>query len=166
VVAVMRRHLRLARALRRCRCESGAELVEYAFVLPLLLMLIAAIADVAMLFQSYEVSTNAAREGARLAVLPGYTANDYQTVRTRVADYLAAGGADGPFATNVTPVTLDLGGGLAASGVQVTLTYTHPFLFIGPIVGLINGTFATTLTYQTTAQMRTEIQVPVPAGGP
>ncbi len=135
-------------------------------MLPLLLMLIVAIADFATLFQSYEVATNAAREGARLAVLPGYSANNYLTVRTRVTNYLVAGGAHGAFATNVTPVTLDLGGGLAASGVQVTLTCTHPFLFIGPIVGLINGTFASTLTYQTTAQMRTEVQVPVPAGGP
>jgi Flp pilus assembly protein TadG len=155
-----------SRLVRQCRSESGAELVEFAFVLPVLLLLIAAIADFALLFQSYEVATNAAREGARLAVLPGYTVNDYATVRTRVASYLAAGGAAGTFQTDVAPVTLNLGAGLAGSGVQVTVTYTHPFLFIGPIVGLINGTFVNTLTYQTTAQMRTEIQVPVPAGGP
>jgi Flp pilus assembly protein TadG len=158
VVAVMRRYLRLARALRRCRCESGAELVEFALVLPLLLVLIAGITDFTMLFQSYEVTTNAAREGARLAVLPGYAFNNYATVRTRVANYLAAGGAVGSFQTNVAPVTLTLGNGFQASGVQVTVTYTHSFLFIGPIVGLINGTFMNTLTYRTTAQMRTEVQ--------
>jgi hypothetical protein len=66
--------------------------------------------------------------------------------------------------TNVSPVPIDLGGGLTGSGVQVTLTYTHSFLFIGPVMGLINGTFANTLTYQTMAQMRTEVQTAV--GGP
>jgi Flp pilus assembly protein TadG len=176
---MMLRHASSTRLRRRWQSESGAELVEFALVLPLLLMLIAAIADFAMLFQGYQVATNAVREGARLAILPGYNANSYATVRTRVAGYLAAGGAYGTFQRSgaglpvlgaadldVTPVSLDLGTAPAGSGVQVTLTYTHPFLFIGPIVGLINQTFASTLTYQTTAQMRTEIQVPVPAGGP
>jgi Flp pilus assembly protein TadG len=153
-----------ARLRRAWHSDSAAELVEFALVLPLLLVLIVGVADFALLFQSYQVTTNAAREGARLAVLPGYDANSYATVRTRVASYLAAGGARGAFQTNVTPVALDLGGGLTGSGVQVTLTYTHPFLFIGPVIGLINGTFANTLTYQTAAQMRTEIQTPV--GGP
>jgi Flp pilus assembly protein TadG len=144
--------------------DAGAELVEFALVLPVLLILIVGVADFALLFQSYLVTTNAAREGARLAVLPGYDANDYLTVRTRVATYLGAGGASGTAVTNVSPVPIDLGGGLTGSGVQVTLTYTHSFLFIGPVMGLINGTFANTLTYQTMAQMRTEVQSAV--GGP
>jgi Flp pilus assembly protein TadG len=161
MMALLRRTARLRRAWRS---DSAAELVEFALVLPLLLVLIVGVADFALLFQSYEVTTNAAREGARLAVLPGYNANNYATVHTRVAAYLAAGGAHGAFQANVVPVALDLGNGLTGSGVQVTLTYTHPFLFIGPVIGLINGTFASTLTYQTAAQMRTEIQMPV--GGP
>jgi Flp pilus assembly protein TadG len=160
----MRLHATTAQLRRRLRADSGAELVEFALVLPLLLVLIVGVADFALLFQSYEVTTNAAREGARLAVLPGYNANSYATARTRVTTYLAAGGARGTCLTNVTPVALDLGGGLTGSGVQVTLTYTHSFLFIGPVIGLINGTFANTLTYQTTAQMRTEVQTPM--GGP
>ena len=39
--------------------------------MPLLLVLIAGIVDFALMFQAYEVVTNAAREGARLRVLPG-----------------------------------------------------------------------------------------------
>jgi Flp pilus assembly protein TadG len=160
----MERLITTARRRRVWCSDSGAELVEFALVLPLLLVLIVGVADFALLFQSYQVTTNAAREGARLAVLPGYNANSYATVRSRVAAYLAAGGARGAFQTNVTPVAIDLGGGLTGSGVQVTVTYTHPFLFIGPVIGLINGTFVNTLTYQAAAQMRTEIQTPV--GGP
>jgi len=143
---------------RRLSSESGAELVEFALVLPILLLLIAGIADFGLLFHSHEVTTNAAREGARLAVLPGYDANGYAAVQTRVSSYIAAGGLTGAFTTTVTPQAVDLGGGLTANGVQVRVAYTHTFLFIGPIVGLINGTFATTLTYQTAAVMRTEVQ--------
>jgi Flp pilus assembly protein TadG len=161
---MMPRYAALTRLRRRWRTDSGAELVEFALVLPVLLVLIVGVADFALLFHGYQVTTNAAREGARLAILPGYDANSYATVRTRVTNYLAAGGARGTALTNVAPVALDLGGGLTGSGVQVTLTYTHSFLFVGPVIGLINGTFANTLTYQTVAQMRTEVQTPV--GGP
>ena len=161
---MMPRYAALTRLRRRWRTDSGAELVEFALVLPVLLVLIVGVADFALLFHGYQVTTNAAREGARLAILPGYDANSYATVRARVTNYLAAGGARGTALTNVAPVALDLGGGLTGSGVQVTLTYTHSFLFVGPVIGLINGTFANTLTYQTVAQMRTEVQTAV--GGP
>ena len=40
------------------------------------------------MFQRYEVVTNAAREGARVAVLPGYVNAD---VQARVAAYLSSG---------------------------------------------------------------------------
>jgi Flp pilus assembly protein TadG len=161
---MMARNAALKRLRRRWRTESGAELVEFAMVLPVLLVVFVGVADFALLFHGYQVTTNAAREGARLAVLPGYDANGYATVRTRVTNYLAAGGARGTVVTNVTPVAINLGGGLTCSGVQVTLTYTHPFLLIGPVIGLINGTFGNTVTYQTVAQMRAEVQTAV--GGP
>ena len=52
--------------------ERGAELVEFAFVFPTLLLVMLGIIDFGFLFQRYEVVTNAAREGARVAILPGY----------------------------------------------------------------------------------------------
>jgi Flp pilus assembly protein TadG len=47
--------------------ERGANLVEMALILPLLLLLLAAIADFGRAFNSYIVINNAAREGARYA---------------------------------------------------------------------------------------------------
>jgi len=145
-------------AMKRLHQESsqrGAELVEFAIAVPIMLLLMAGIVDFGLFFQSYEVVNNAAREGARLAVLPGYDVNDYQAARTRVANYIAAGGARGTFVTNVTPVAVG-GGGIA--GVQVTVDYTHQFLIVGPVVGLINGSLNTALTYRADARMRTELQ--------
>ena len=85
---MMPRYAALTRLRRRWRTDSGAELVEFALVLPVLLVLIVGVADFALLFHGYQVTTNAAREGARLAILPGYDANSYATVRARVREDL------------------------------------------------------------------------------
>ncbi|MCH7720860.1 MAG: pilus assembly protein, partial [Planctomycetes bacterium] len=49
--------------------ETGAELIELALVLPILLLVLGGIMDFGFLFLRYEVVTNAAREGARIGVL-------------------------------------------------------------------------------------------------
>ena len=73
--------------------ERGAELVEFALVFPMLLLVMLGIMDFGFLFQRYEVLTAAAREGARIAILPGYTDAD---VQARVTAYLTAGGLTQP----------------------------------------------------------------------
>ena len=72
----------------RWRSEDGAQLVEFALVLPMLLLVVLGIAEFGFIFQRYEVVTNAAREGARIASLPGYSNAD---VQARVAAYVTAG---------------------------------------------------------------------------
>ena len=47
------------------RSERGANLVEFAIVLPLLVLILAGLADLGRAFYNYMVITNAAREGAR-----------------------------------------------------------------------------------------------------
>jgi len=74
--------------LRRWRSDTGAELIEFALVFPLLLLVVLGIVDFGIMFQQYEVLTNAAREGARIAVLPNYSSTDAQA---RVDQYVAAG---------------------------------------------------------------------------
>jgi len=46
--------------------------------------------------------------------------------------------------------------------VRVTVTYTQPMWIIGPIVGMMNGSFVSDLTYRTAAVMRTEMQAGAP----
>jgi Flp pilus assembly protein TadG len=150
---------------RLWRSESGAQIVEFALVMPFLLMLITGIVDVARLFQSFEVASNAAREGARLASLPGYDLDHYAIAKGRVTAYMAVGGATGSHSTDITPVVIPVGGGAIADGVQVTITYAHDFMFLGPVIGLINGTLADTFAYQTRVTMRTELQAPAEGGG-
>ena len=69
---------------RRVRSERGAELIEFALVLPILLLVFAGIVDFALMFQRFLTVSNAAREGARIAVLPGYDQTDVQNRVTRL----------------------------------------------------------------------------------
>ncbi len=54
---------------RRLRSGKGQSLVEFAIVLPILLLLVLGIVDFGLGFKSYVVLTNATREGARYAVV-------------------------------------------------------------------------------------------------
>jgi Flp pilus assembly protein TadG len=145
--------IRLARRLRGAR---GAELVEMALILPILLVVIAGIIDFALMFQAAEVVTNAAREGARVRVLPGY--NDID-VQTRVDEYLAASSLTGWHNTVVLGFTIGGGGGgaPASNGVEVNVAYQHRFIALGPILALVRGSFASAITLNATSRMRMEL---------
>lgn len=145
----------------RLRSERGAELIEFALIFPLLLLVVVGIIDFGFLFQRFEVLTNATREGARMAVLPNYTQDD---IRLRVCAYLDSGGvpntgcASNPTVT-VFSETIAMPAPLAPIQVRrVQTQYTHNFMFIGPIVSLMGGTWTNSRVITTQAIMRTEIQ--------
>jgi Flp pilus assembly protein TadG len=147
----------LTRSLRRIQlCERGAELIEFAVALPILMLLVAGIADFAVLFQQYEVVTNAAREGARVGVLPGYQTADIQA---RVNAYLAASGLKDPApAPVVTYSTTPVGGaGLSISVVRVVVQYPHKFIFLTPVAALIGAGPHADIMLAAAATMRVEV---------
>jgi Flp pilus assembly protein TadG len=122
----------------------------------MLLLVVLGIAEFGFIFQRYEVVTNAAREGARMAVLPGYTSAD---VIARVRVYTTEGRAPTTL-TNpnivVTNVTIPVGGGLPAINARrVTVTYTHTYLFL-PNIGAWFGATYTTVPLTAVAEMRNE----------
>jgi Flp pilus assembly protein TadG len=136
--------------------EDGAQLVEFALVLPLLLLVVLAIAEFGFLFQRYEVLTNAAREGARIAVLPGYTQAD---VEARVEAYLTAGGV--PFNdSNLTiPAMLNVATPTSVGPVnsrRVTVNYTYTFQFLSAIDEWFDTSY-TTLPMTAVSEMRIEV---------
>ena len=133
--------------------ERGAVLIEFALVLPLLLLLLAGMFDVGFAFQRYQAVTNAAREGARMAVLPGYSTSD---VEDRVRAYLTASGVPGTPAIAVTPVTITPTGGALFTAMQVNVQVNHVFTILGPIANLVGGTFGT-VALVSESVMRTEV---------
>ena len=135
----MRENAVLVRLSARVRSQAGAELVEFALVLPMLLLVFGGIVDFGLLLQRQQVITNAAREGARLAVLPGYTATD---VQARVTQFVREGinnDSAAPVAL-LTLVTLTPGSGPPFQAAQVQVTLADRFLILGPIVSLAGGT--------------------------
>jgi len=152
--------------------ERGSALVEFALTVPLLLVVIAGIVDFGFVFQRYEVITNAAREGARLASLPEYQMNTTM-IENRVRSYVRQGlsldtagiNAVMPIGNVVvtnTPFTVTGGGGAVYTlqATTVTVTYNHTFLLLQPILGLINKSWGTTMDLTATSQMRNENPIP------
>jgi Flp pilus assembly protein TadG len=139
------------------RGERGAELVEFAFALPLLLFVVLGIIDFGFLFRDYEILTNAAREGARLSSLPDYDTTD---VEARVTAYATASGLTGTVTTSVVPTDITFGAN-TVSGFTVTTQYPHTFQFIGPIATFFGGSFGT-VTLTATSTMRQERQAIAP----
>ena len=127
-----------------------------ALCLPLLLMVVLGVVDFAFMFQRYEAVTNATREGARVAVLPGYAEPD---VQSRVESYMQSSGlptTPGNPTVTVTPTTVVGTGGSTWSATLVNVSYEHDYLFMGPIAGLFGGTF-TSVTLSSQATMRNEL---------
>jgi len=134
--------------------ERGAELVEFAIVLPVLLLITMGIVDFGFMFQRYVVLTNAAMEGARVAVLPGYTTPD---VQARVQEYATNGGIPGTLNPPlVEDVPLPAPGGATWPGKRVTVTLDYGFNYLGPIAAIFGGGGGRTVTLTARSTMRSQ----------
>lgn len=137
----MRTPIQSSAASKWCE-ERGAELVEFAFALPLLLVVFGGLVDFGFIFQRYGAVINAAREGARLSTQPGVTNAD---VETRVDDYLNAGlgsGAADRATVGVAPVSITPAGGTAYQATRVTVSLAENYMVLGPLISLVGGNAA------------------------
>ena len=135
--------MRLLQKVRRS--ESGAELLEFAVSLPILLLIIGGVVEFSILFQEYQVVTNAAREGARVAVLSDFKVVD---VQNRVDSYMRASGLKSTYpATAVTYEQLVVTpGGPSVSVARVIVKYPHNYVILSPVRGLLGeGSYAQTM---------------------
>ena len=123
------------RRLRRGRDERGANLVEFALVLPLLLLLILGIIEFGYLFAQYNEVRHGAHEGARLAAV------DDSNLVVNTCDSM---GLNGPVAVDFTALGTD-------AGDQGTVTVT---LTVGTLSGLnfmsvfLPGSLSNTATFK------------------
>ena len=114
--------------------------VELAIILPFLFLLIVSILDLGLLMQNHQILQNAAREGARLAVLPknwidarnpdGGIAED--RIKNRIVEYCASenlpiGLADINVDQNY-PVAV---GARTAMSTRIRVTFQHSFITPG-----------------------------------
>ena len=143
--------------LKRIRKDRGAAIVEVALTLPLLLLVSVGIFEFGRAYQTWQVLTNAAREGARIAVLPGSSDSG---VRSRVVSYMQTGQL--PEATDATiDIThdspIDTGMGIAL-GSQVTISYPFSFIVLQPVARLVvpGGSLGSPIVMAASAMMRNE----------
>lgn len=143
------------RFIQRGRHDRGAAIVETAITLPLLLLAAVAIFEFGHAFQTWQILTNAAREGARVAIIAGSTDN---TVTSRVQAYLEAGLVASPGTAGVAinrNVTIS---GTAGKATSVTVTYPFEFMVLQPVVQMLfpASTLGQAITMQAMAEMRNE----------
>ena len=139
--------------LKRARNQRGAALLETAITLPLVLLVAVSIFEFGRAYQTWQVLTNAAREGARIAVLPDYT--DSQ-VRSTVSDYMTSGRLPAASSAAIDIVrTVPFG---AATASRVTVNYPFSFMVLNPVARMVAGssTLGAPLTMQASALMRNE----------
>jgi Flp pilus assembly protein TadG len=143
----------------RVTSERGAEIIELALVAPIFALLIAAMFDFGFLFRNWELVTNAAREGARVGVLPDYACDGSTAdIQQRVDKYMAGAGMSDPslYSVNVglASVATDAG---SFSACVVTVGMTQPLPSLS-VFGAIWGNDIGNVNVKAQSVMRTEAQ--------
>ena len=138
--------------------ERGVALLEVALTLPILLLIAVGIFEFGRAYQTFQILTNAAREGARIAVLPGIDDTD---VEERVQEYLAAGRLADAEEADVSidrNTEIDIGDDTASAS-MVEVTYPFTFMVLQGIASLVvdGSTAGEPLEMTTSATMRNEM---------
>jgi len=126
--------------------------------IPILLLICVGVFEFGRAFQTWQVLTNAAREGARVSVTPEATSDGVEGV---VRSYMESG-ALAEFASASVDVNRSASimvNGAARPASQVTVTYPYTFMVLNPVIRLIqpsSNTGAGTLNMSATAIMRNE----------
>ncbi len=139
----------MRRALCLARAEGGQAMVEFAIVLPLLMLMMIAVFEFGRAWNVYQVMTDAARSGARTAVVadPSVTQDSVVAVVRRALSRAGVRGT-GP-AVTVTGFRAGTG---TPAGVKIALPYR--FVFIRPFMGWKDADASITLV--TESIMRNE----------
>lgn len=127
---------RITRA--RLRGEEGQSIVEFAFVLPLLLAILLGICQFGITFNNYLTLTDATRVGARKAAVSRLLGDD--GAAARAATIAAASNI------NLTPAQVDVQAvdwTTPGSDVTVTATYPYSINILGWVVKTGNLTSST-----------------------
>lgn len=127
------------------RSQRGAALVEFAVILPVLIILLFGVWEMGRIFDAWLVVTNAAREGARYAAAGDADTKD--DVRDRVKYYVEQGygprlGTGDVHIEWANPNYFDVKG-LGNSG-PVTVTVRARVDIYAPIVSSLNNPFTVT----------------------
>ena len=142
--------------------ERGAALLETAITIPIILLICVGIFEFGRAYQTWQVLTNAAREGARVSILTDKTDDQ---VKAAVENYMKTGGLPcvggsvpatcrGAAVVNINRnVTID-----GNSGSSISVDYPFDFIVLNPVVKMVTPTSktGTPITMHSIALMRNE----------
>jgi hypothetical protein len=127
--------VRLARTWARARCERGVAVVEFAVLVPVLLLIVLGIGDFGLAMNTYNNETQLANEGARFAVVnrnPG--ASGGQSLQ----QYIKSQGDTSDIRTNASVgICFPDGHTTVGHPVMVTVSISHTFLpYLKNVLGI------------------------------
>jgi Flp pilus assembly protein TadG len=133
--------------------DRGAAPLEVAITVPVILMICIGIFEFGRAYQTWQVLTIAAREGAKVAVAAGATDAQVESV---VRGHMRAGQLSN---AATAPVVLNRGVAVGgATGTQVTISYPFDFIMLNPAAHLVRpvSTTGAPMTMSAVAIMRNE----------
>ncbi|MDP9347920.1 MAG: pilus assembly protein [Gemmatimonadota bacterium] len=137
------------KSFARLREEEGQATVEFALVLPVLVLLVVGIFEFGRAWNAHQVVTDAAREAARTAAVAS-TAVTRDSVKSIVDNALLRASLD-PKRARVQIVGF---GSTTGSPVSIQVEYWYRFDFLKPLMGWVNDQGHVTLS--ATSVMRRE----------
>ena len=141
--------------MKRLRNQRGAALLETAITLPIILLISVGIFEFGRAYQTWQVLTNSAREGARVAIIAGTT--DAQ-VNDAVRSYMKSGKLAAATSA-VISVERNVPFNATATGSRITVSYPFNFTVLNPVAQLVSKGTSTgkgTTTMVSSAMMRNE----------
>lgn len=147
---------------KKLRNDRGASMVEFAIVLPLLLLLAFGAIEFGLLYYNKAIITNASREGARAGIVRDTENNTYPHKLAYIT-MVVNSYTRGPMVTFTSPnpdptTATDPGDGCVSRGSDLTVTVTYPYTFLAfsSVAKLIPGTFPDAITLSAQTVMRCE----------
>lgn len=130
------------------RSERGQALAEFALVLPLVMLFIAGIVEFGRAWNIKQAVTDAAREGARYAVVQDDAITSTDDVKAKIEERLALASIDSS--------TIDFSPDFHVKGSEMTVTVSTPYRMglVGVLLGWAGAPSVVTISTQVT--MRNE----------
>ena len=131
------------------RDERGVQLLEMAIVIPILLVLFAAVAEFGRYFYEYTTLAKASRVGARYMISKCVNSQtvDYRANAKRIVVYGNAAGSGSPVLSGLDVSNVDVAYSPAGAGIPDTVTVTiinYPHVPLFNLGALLNNTSLST----------------------
>ncbi|MGI6374940.1 MAG: TadE/TadG family type IV pilus assembly protein [Anaerolineae bacterium] len=128
----------------RRRCE-GQDLIEFALVTPLLLVIVLVFVEFAVVVFQYNAVASAARQGARHGIVARGSNAQVQAIAEAAAEEMAT-------AASLNPARLDVDVQVDATRVEVQVAY-ETRLITAPVIQAIGGGSSGPFTLRATSSM-------------